>query len=283
MRTQVRESVEKDKTKELLSLPNSCQGEIDLKYDHPALRRLLAQGDRLLEQPGVKLIFSGRNRIGVITFPRADGQTVELVIKEFRIVGIDRFKTIFRASKAKRAWDGARHLIAAQIPTPPPVAYLEVKKGFGVEKAWFITERVKEAEEIRELLRLKRGEELKSLLKDLAAFLRGLHRQRIHHRDLSDGNILVEEKRGVRAFYLLDTNRLRKKRKLSSLAAVKSLIRVGVPPSYQRYFLECYFHQSPPPYLWWCWYKIAKVTFNFYLRFKKFIGLRKVAQRLRIQ
>lgn len=283
MSGQVEPGREKDRPEKLLAFSESFRGEISSSYDQPALRQLLFQEAQLFDQPGMKLLYSGRNRVGVISFKQTDGREVELVIKEFRLIGIDRLKTLWRASKAKRAWEGARHLVAAHIPTPPPVAYLEVKKGLLVKKAWFITERVREVVEIRELLRKMQGEELKSLLKDLADFLRSLHGQKILHRDLSDGNILVREKTGTRTFYLLDTNRLKKKKKLSSLARVKSLIRVGVPSGYQRYFLQCYFNQSPPPFIWWSWYKLAKGTFNFYLRFKNFLKLRKVVQRLRLQ
>lgn len=261
----------------------SLRGAISQDYDFPSLRRMLQQGSTVLDQPEVELIAAGRNRIGVVSLKRDDDQELKLVVKEFRLVGIDRLKTFFLPSKARRAWQGAKHLIDSRIPTPSPVAFIEVRKGRLVKQAFFITKKVAEAVEIRGLLRERHGEELKLLLKELADFLRLLHQKKILHRDLSDGNILVKENEGQREFYLLDTNRLRKKRRLSTLVAVKSLIRVGVPAAYQKFFLQCYFGQPHPPFFWWGWYKIAKETFNVYLRIKNFLGLRKLVQRLRLQ
>ena len=259
------------------------QGRIGREFDGPQLREFLRRGSRLFSYPGIELIAKGRNRVGILTISCPNGQPEKLVIKEFRVVGLDRLKTFRRASKAYKAWQGALELLTHQVLTPQPVAFLEKRQNGFVKEAIFITRMIPEASEIRGLLRTRREEDLRSLLRDLAEFLRQLHQRCLLHRDLSDGNIMVEERGQQRKFYLLDTNRLKKKKRLSSWSAIKSLIRIGVPPAEQKFFLRSYLGLAHLPFSAWAWYKINKECFNFYLKFKKFLGLRKIVQRLRIQ
>lgn len=262
---------------------NGWEGKISKDFNGPQLRDLLQQGSQIFSQPGIELISRGRNRVGILSISRPDGSHENLVIKEFRVVGIDRLKTLGRPSKAHKAWQGAMNLLAHQISTPFPVAFLEKRRRGFIDKAIFITRMIPDAPEIRGLLRERRGEALRALLKDLAEFLRQVHHKNLLHHDLSDGNILVEEKGEKRKFYLLDTNRLQKKKKLSSWKAIKSLIRVGVPPEEQKFFLQSYLGLSRLPFHRWVWYKVNKECFNLFLRVKNFLRLRNIVQRLRLQ
>jgi serine/threonine protein kinase len=127
-------------------------------------------------------------------------------------------------------------------------------------------------------------EELIPLLRDLARYLARCTAAGILHRDLSDGNVLVrKEKGGALQFYLLDTNRIRLKNNIGVLKGTKSLIRLGIPPQLQRFFLEEYLVRTPIKKVHWLWYKFHKSFFTGYIRFKELLRLKKLAHKLKIQ
>ena len=106
----------------------------------------------------------------------------------------------------------------------------------------------------------------------------------ILHRDLSDGNILVRKGlTGHDSFCLLDTNRIRVRRKLGGFRRAKNLIRLGIPPASQKYFLSCYWGGGTPRRAHWVWYRLNKNVFASYLKVKKKLRLRRIARFLRIQ
>ena len=127
------------------------------------------------------------------------------------------------------------------MPTPLPLAYLERRERGLVAESYFISARIDDAREVRDLLRTLPPEDLSRLLAALARFLVFAHNQGILHRDLSDGNLLVRSSRpGAYDLFLIDTNRIRVRREVSLLGRVRNLVRLGVPPSYQDDFLRLY-------------------------------------------
>jgi serine/threonine protein kinase len=168
--------------------------------------------------------------------------------------------------------------------TPSPAAYLEKRSRGLVERSFFFASRVYGAEEVRGLFRKLPAAELEPLLSELGRFLSQCHDRGVLHRDLSDGNILVKKgDSGGPLFYLLDTNRIRVRRKLGRFRRAKNLIRLGVPPGFQRYFLRAYFGGKPLRRADWFWYKLNKTIFSGYLGLKKKLRLRQIARFLRIQ
>jgi serine/threonine protein kinase len=164
------------------------------------------------------------------------------------------------------------------------VAYFEKRKSGFVCASFFLSEKIENAEEIRALFRRCAGSDLDSLLFSLAQHLSLCHAAGILHRDLSDGNILVKKDgQNSFAFYLLDTNRIRLRRKISGLTRVKNLIRLGIPPSAQKQFLEYYFGEKPPGQFLWVWYKINKTVYTRYVKLKRVLRLRQLARKLGVQ
>lgn len=258
------------------------KGRILSDYNEPTIVEALEDCDALLGK--ARILEESRNRVGVCALPAKDEGTIEFVIKEFRIRGVDKWKSLVLPSKALKAWKGSLALVERGFLTPLPVAYLERRTSFFLKQSYFIAEFVPNIEEVRELFRTLPYEELTPLLRDLAHFLARCTKSGILHRDLSDGNVLVERKSGDQfRFFLLDTNRIRSRKRVGPFRGIKSLIRLGIPPDLQRYFLAEYLFRSPVERVFWFWYRLNKSCFTGYVRLKEFLKLKKLAQKLKIQ
>jgi serine/threonine protein kinase len=222
--------------------------------------------------------------VGVIFLPRKDGTKAEIVIKEFRSRGVNKLKSVFLPSKALKAWAGAHKLLEGGIDTPFPVAYIEERRRFSIRRSYYLSERVRGVEEIRYLFPSLPPLELKALLRSLASYLSTCHRRGVLHRDLSDGNILTRRKNQDQyQFFLIDTNRIRAKKHISLLCRVKNLIRLGIPPESQRFFLSHYLGKHRVKRPLWIWYRLQKRSYTWYIEMKRKLKLRQLARRLRIQ
>ncbi|MFW6160465.1 MAG: lipopolysaccharide kinase InaA family protein [Acidobacteriota bacterium] len=258
-------------------------GRIHSDFNTSPFLKKLASIDTLLDSPEARILLKGRNRVAAVSFPVSSGKTNEIIIKEFRLRGVNLLKTLILPSKAKKAWRGSVGLVQREIPTPFPVAYLEQKKGLMVEKCFFLSRKIPFFQEIRFLFRDLKGGALVNLLEHLAAFLRQIHRQGVLHRDLSDGNILVRREGSGYTFFLVDTNRIRFRKRVGLYSGIKSLVRLGIASHYQRFFLEKYRGNIGLSQTVWLWYKLGKNTFSAYLRVKKALGLKKLARKLGVQ
>lgn len=262
----------------------SYKGRIRPKYNHPSFIRAVTDLEQLLESPSCQIIHQGRNRIGTLFLPQKDGKKAEVAIKEFHSRGINRMKSVFLQGKARKAWDGANTLLERGIGTPFPVAYMEKRKNFVLDRSYYLSEKIGGIEEIRSLFRSLPSEGLQNLLSSLASFLLSCHQKGILHRDLSDGNILVEKKNeNKHNFYLIDTNRIRIKRRINLLQRIKNLIRLGIPDDAQSIFLSQYLGAPRVKKPFWLWYKTNKRTYSAYVALKKKLRLRQLSQKLRIQ
>jgi len=262
------------------------RGAILAAYDDPSFRDCIAPPESLWSRPGARVLLDSRNRVSAVRLALSGGREADIVVKEFFPRGLDRLKSLVLPSKAARAWRGALALRQRGLDTASPVAYLEKRKAGFVERAYFLTEEVGAAQEIRPLFRILPPSEIRPLLSGLAAHLSLCHDRGILHRDLSDGNVLVEKTEDGRfRFFLLDTNRIRLRRRLGRFSRVKNLIRLGVPSEHQNFFLGEYFRRAgwgDSPALR-VWYKINKSVLTGYIAMKRRLGLRRIARKLRIQ
>ena len=260
------------------------RGRIQAAYNHPLFLQAISDCHRLLSEQKSEVLLNGRNRVAVVVLPGAEGRKSEIVIKEFYSIGVNRLKSLFLPGKAFKSWQGACALVERGIETPPPVAYLEKRKGLFLEQSFFLAERIDGVQEIRLLFRTLPSAELRQLLIALSSRLSFCHEQGILHRDLSDGNILVrKEESGKFIFYLLDTNRIRVKSRIGLLARIKNLIRLGIPPEFQRFFLEQCFQTGRVKKFHWFWYRINKLAYTLFVELKRRLRLRKLSRKLKIQ
>lgn len=266
-----------------LSLP-PFKGRIKTSYNHPLFVQAISDCSRLLSDQDTEILLDRRNRVGVVALPQQDESKVDIVIKEFRSRGVNRLKSLFLRGKAFKSWRGAVTLVERGIETPSPVAYLVKRKGLFLDQSFFLAERVGGVEEIRFLFPELPPSELRQLLISLSQHLSNCHKKGILHRDLSDGNILVkEDKPGEFRFYLIDTNRIRIKKRIGLLSGIKSLIRLGVPLDFQRFFLQHYLGATQVKRFHWFWYRINKTSYTQFVELKKKLRLRQLAQKLKIQ
>lgn len=266
-----------------LSCP-TFRGRLAADYQSPGFVRAISDCYNLLNKSSTEILHEGRNRIGMVRISEGDKESEEIVVKEFRTRGINKIKSVVLHSKAYKAWLGSNQLKDCGIKTPVPVAFLEKKHGLFLEQSFFLAGMERGIEEIRHLFPSLSGDELRLLLKELARFLLYSHQQGILHRDLSDGNILVrKDGQGEYTFYLIDTNRIRKKKRIRVLSRVKNLIRLGVPPASQREFLMLYLGKERLNNLFWFWYKLNKNSYSGFIGLKKKLRLKKIAEKLKIQ
>ena len=260
------------------------RGLIVPEFDTSETRGLLARIDSLADDPTAEVLQAGRNLVVAARTTAADGRVIDLVIKAFRPRGFSALKTIVVPSKAVWAWRGALHLGAAGLLTPLPVACLEARSRGIVRRSFFLAERLKEGTEIRGLLRDLPPDRLRPLLAELAHAVRLGHDRGVLHADLSDGNVLVQGlPGGPFRFYFLDTNRIKKRRRLGPLARARNLVRLGIPPALRRGFLEAYAGGAGPRPAFAFLYARSKSAFSGWLRFKKKAKLRAWARKLKIQ
>jgi serine/threonine protein kinase len=259
-------------------------GRIHPDYNTPDFRAAISDCSSLLSDPSSRILDESRNRIGVVRLSPEEGRTVEIVIKKFRTLGVDKLKSFFLASKAQKAWRGSLALVDAGLGTPLPVAYLEKRKGVFLQQSYFLSEYISGMAEIRGLFRELSSGALDELLEELACCLSRCAEAGIDHRDLSDGNILVQKVPGRQnRFFLLDTNRIRCKKRVGTLRGIKSLIRLGIPRDHQKIFLAHYVHRPGIGGWLWLWYRLNKVSYTNFVAIKRVLGLRKIAQKLKIQ
>lgn len=258
------------------------RGAIAADYADQALLKALSEP--LLLMASGQVFHSGRNRLAAVALADSSGRTTEAVLKQFRPRGADRLKSLVFPSKPLKAWRGAVWLLRRNIATPRPLAFLERKIGGLTAEGYFLAEKLDNVQEVRHLFRSLAGEEMDKLLRALAVFLRNCHGPGILHKDLSDGNILAgADGRGGYVFYLLDTNRVRARKKIGLLAAAGNLVRLGVPQQHQPSFLSYYWQGRPVPRRFLVWYRFRKKWYTGMVELKKRLRLKKLARKLGVQ
>jgi len=301
-----------------LSLP-PFKGEIAELYATPEFFSLLADPGSLLSGPGAEILLDGRNKVAAAKVALGERGQIDIVVKSFGSLGLTKLKSLVQPSKAAKAWRGARALVAAGFRTAPPIAYLERRTGGFVSESFFVAGRLAGPLEIRGLLRELPREKLEPLLAALAGELARVHAAGLLHRDLSDGNILVEGRafgsplaRGYKPrastaevdpqakpgapdavesdgpafrFFFLDTNRIRVRRRIGASARARNLVRLGVPPDLRLFFLKRYAAAAGRPlsFGFALWYGLAKGTFAGWIGLKKKLRFKTLARKLKIQ
>jgi serine/threonine protein kinase len=260
------------------------RGRIAAAYNDPLILQDLRSPAGLWSRPGTEVLIDKRNRVGIVRLAFSSGRPVEMVLKEYSSRGVNGLKSCVLPSKAAKAWRGALALRQRGLATAAPVAYLEKRMHGRVQESFFLAERIEGAEEVRQLFRRLPPDDMSALLASLARHLYVCHDRGILHRDLSDGNVLVrKDPEGGMTFFLLDTNRVRVRKKIRGLARARNLIRLGIPPMHQRSFLQEYFCPRPLSGAAWLWYKMNKAVFSGYIALKKKLRLRRIARKLGIQ
>lgn len=118
----------------------------------------------------------------------------DIVVKRYNHKGfIHSLRHTFKRSRARRAWLHANHLVLLGIPTPRPLAFIEMRKAALVWKSCIVTEFV-DGENLDAFLRKHTDPTRPSeIIAQLVGILENLGAHRITHGDLKYSNILVTD------------------------------------------------------------------------------------------
>jgi hypothetical protein len=253
-------------------------GQIAEGFDVPDLERAVA---RLID-PGAatRTLHWGRNYLYLTRCETASGP-IEVVVKQFRNGGLRaRWRRRLGGSKAVKSWRIAQEMSAAGIATPEPLLLIESRCPGG--PSFYVCRYVTGGVEARYLLRaanegrlaeLFPGVDLPCFLRQLGAFVRRLHDAGFWHRDLSSGNVLVREVRGLADgeaereaaapydFSLVDLNRARRRGRLSLSQRARDLSRMNILLApHRRLFLAGYWESEGRPA------PLGRLLYAFYFR-----------------
>jgi len=185
----------------------------------------------------LKTLHWGRNYLYVVRLETAAGP-VDAVVKQFRHTGSrERLKRRLQGSKAAKSWHVAHALGAAGLLTPEPLLLVESESEAG--PAFYVCRHLTDVLEARYLLRAANagrapeefpGVDYPRFLEELGRMARRLHDAGFWHRDLSSGNVLLRcAPDGVlTALYLIDLNRTRMGRRLSTSERMRDLSRMPI-------------------------------------------------------
>lgn len=160
--------------------------------------------EQLTAQPVGRVLRDTRNRLWTIADPSAsaeyaDGEAEQLVVKLNRAKGMKRFTYRFLPSKGQRHWNNASYMRRCGINTPLPVAYFERYQNSGIEENYYVCRYVADAFSARDVFTCFnqgnasfRGFSKDDMFGAIAGFIRNMHAQRIIHRDLSSGNLMMK-------------------------------------------------------------------------------------------
>ncbi|MEO8502977.1 MAG: lipopolysaccharide kinase InaA family protein [Acidobacteriota bacterium] len=223
----------------------------------------------------VRTLHWGRNYLYTIELDSAAGP-VHAVVKQFRHQGWrERWRRRVRGSKAMRSWRAAYAVREAGVLTPAPLLLVESKDPAG--PAWYVSAAIDRALELRYFLRaLNAGTERsdypaidgEKLVSAVGRLARRLHEASIWHRDLTGGNLLapwdegaIAETAGDPALFLLDLNRARLGKRLSTSERMRDLARFPVlRAADQERFLAGYFGEPSARH------RVSRALYGWYHR-----------------
>ncbi len=182
------------------------------------------------------IIYNERNTLRSAVAP--DGTV--MCIKRYRIpIFINRIAySLFRPSKAQRAYQNGLQIIRCGISTPTPVAYIECRNAGLIEYTYLITE-MSDYSDTMHNYSLHYTPDLDDIIRPFARFTANLHDHDILHLDYSPGNILYKKDTDGWHFTIIDINRLKFKH-VDMLTGCKNIQRFAADTRFFDIFAEEY-------------------------------------------
>lgn len=151
----------------------------------------------------------------------------ELVVKRYRRIHcLNRLLyATLRRSKAERAYEHGLELLTRGIPTPEPVARVDVLCGCRLCDSYSIT-RYSSAVSLTEAVKNFPHAEAQRILSSFARFMLQVHDRGVLHEDLNAANVLYRKTEEGYAFELIDINRLKFRSRLSLSERLRNLRRL---------------------------------------------------------
>lgn len=175
------------------------------------LRRLLSSPERLLSQTGVRMSKDSRATMtGLLPLPGG-----ALYVRRYNYQGLGYvLKHLCRSSPGRRFWIAANSLRMRGIPVPLPVAYVERRRFQVLLESYVICEAVNGVTIAihfhRGLVQSSTLQEKRSVIGELALFLRKMHEKGVSYGNLKGPNIMVRrEFSGRYCLFLADLEGVR--------------------------------------------------------------------------
>ncbi len=197
--------------------------------------------ENMQAMPVNRVLRDTRNRLWTIDdaldeHASASSEPKQLVVKLNRAKGTKKFSYRFLPSKGQRHWNNASYMLRCGINTPLPVAYFERYDNSGVAENYYICRYIADAFSVRDVFTcFNQGEDnfrgfgKEAMFATIASFIRNMHAQRIIHRDLSSGNLMMKiNPAGEVEVFVIDIGRAKItiKERLSSRQRCTDLMRI---------------------------------------------------------
>ena len=260
--------------------PTAVDGDLDAGFEE-TLRRLLDPGS------GRRSLHWGRSYLYEAGWRGpAEATGTAVVVKQFRHDDLHaRLRRRRRGSRARLSFRAALRFRRLGIPTPEPLLYAESNTIDG--PAWYVCRLVPDALELRYVLRALNGGDGPdqfpgihgpTLLRRVGALAAELHRHGVWFRDLTSGNVLLSEATTEAELFLVDLNRARFRRRLSTSQRLRDLSRMPVLRPEDRAEYLAGYRPGGLPRLQRIWFETCHRAFRFKLGSKQ--GARRGLRRL---
>jgi tRNA A-37 threonylcarbamoyl transferase component Bud32 len=216
---------------------NNCTLYIHKQFANDCLAQgLLAGEEKLRELYVLKAIPSSESTRTDKFNISINGTKKEIYLKQYLCgSGLRFIKSIFRRSRARRAFEAALMLAKNGFDTSEVVAMGERRNGFFNGKSFLATFAVENSKAIYQLIpedsRVSNKEQLRSWRQLIQAFGRTvgrMHAKGIFHGDLRLGNVLARQEENYWRFFFLDNERTKKFDRLPFNLRVRNLVQVNM-------------------------------------------------------
>ncbi len=216
---------------------NSCTLYIHKQFANDCLAQGLLDGEEKLRELYVlkPIPSSESTRVDKFIICAGDAER-EIYLKQYLCGSVLHFiKSIFRRSRAIRAFEAALMLAKNGFDTPAVVAMGECTDGLFNRKSFLATFVVENSKAIYQLIpensKISDKEQLQGWRQLIRAFGRTvgrMHAKDIFHGDLRLGNVLARQEENFWRFFFLDNERTKKFDKLPLELRVKNLVQVNM-------------------------------------------------------
>lgn len=174
-----------------------------------------------------------------------DWQNTKVCIKSFKrpTIANQLIYTCFRMGKAKRSYTYAKRLLEYGILTPEPIAYIEEYNRIGwLSKSYYICLYQPYLLRFDELNTSDiPKQEKKRIINQFVKYVtKHLHHNHILNKDFNGSNILINKNGNKYTFSLVDINRMRFNKKLSSIDEISNISNASSDPITQLRILRAY-------------------------------------------
>ena len=172
------------------------------------------------------VLHEGRNCVKVFSV-----EGVRLAVKKYQVPnGFNRLMyTFFRKDKATRAFRYAARLRAMGVDTPQEIAAIRIHRRGLFSTAYFVS-LFCEYKPLSKVFGLKpllyEGSHGRRIVDAFVRFTQELHARGVEHKDYSLTNVLYREEPTGCRFALIDTNRMRFRKKMSKRVCLSNLRRL---------------------------------------------------------